>query len=267
MTFFDEIPRLRASGPTSLFNKKHTTMMKSILLPAALAASMAMSASASVVIYSNTNNPLGLNLSAGNIGGTSAELGDEVVMSLVPTAPLESFQFNFWASGFTGNPQIQARVRFYDNDGVPPIGAANPPGTGFFDSGLFPVTIQTAGGGAVVPGDVTYYNVLFTTDVAALTVPQDFTWSVQFFDLGSGEAGVPLYSPPTVGNNYTDYWYRDTTAIFPTWLLLGGAQTNWDFHAQFVMVPEPASVVMMSVIAVVGGLVAWRQRAKAKAIA
>jgi hypothetical protein len=57
---------------------------------------------------------------------------------------------------------------------------------------------------------------------------QTFTWAVSLNGLDTGEsAGLWIYTPPTVGNNYRDYWYKDGSG----WQLRAGAQAI-DFEAK-----------------------------------
>jgi hypothetical protein len=239
--------------------------MNSKHLAACLATTLGLASSASALVYDNYNSPLGINLNAGNTAGVSSWVGDEVVMdvSALPGAThvrLSSFQFQAYATGFTDGQNITARVRFYANDG-PLLGATPTPGSVLWDSNPFPITIQANPPGPVAPGDITYYNILFNADVNNRWVPEQFTWAVQFSDLGAGSAGVPLFSPPSIGGNFTDYWLNSGGG----WTLQGSPGFSYDFAAQFdgVAVPEPGSVVTMSCIAVLGGFVAWRKRVKA----
>ena len=63
-----------------------------------------------------------------NFDPTGHEVGDEVILATTtpqkPLIQLSQFQFNAFAQNFTANPFIDARVRFYQNDGAA-VGAAN----------------------------------------------------------------------------------------------------------------------------------------------
>ena len=230
------------------------------------------------VVYNNlapSSTDYTQRFNAGNTGGTSSLVGDEVTLGGPVTggagadhATLSLFQFDMWASGIASpvlNPaQIQAQVRFYANDGAP-LGTQGThlPGSTLWDSGLFPITIQNTSSTDVLPGDVTLYNIAFTTDVAGLVVPQDFTWAIQFSGLGAnGMAGPLLWDPNSVGSSYPDYWfYNDTTSA---WELRGAGSTIWNFASEFegTAVPEPAPILAMACVILVGGMVAWRARSK-----
>jgi hypothetical protein len=231
------------------------------------------------VVYSNYATP------SGALNPLGLEIGDQVVMGGPVTggaganmAALTRFQCEVYASGYTGNPQIQAQVRFYANDGTPQ-GTSPRPGSTLWNSGVFPIQLQTTTGGAV-DGLTTYYNLNFLSSdplsgLQNIIVPQVFTWSIQFSGLGGGDAGVVLYSPPTVGASSgipgsTDYWVK--TLIPNQWSLQGpgpGDPNMYDFGALFegTAVPEPAPMLTMACVIGLGGFVAWRSRFKARATA
>ena len=252
---------------------KTNILLTSLVLGTGLLATATLTAPAAVV-YDNYTTSVGVNLNSQGL-----QIGDEISLggpvTGVPGADhalLTRFQFNAWANDFTGNPTIQAQVRFYANDGAP-LGLANRPGTQLWDSGLFPILLQTTAGGPV-DGLTTYYNIDFlasdlSSGLQGVVVPKDFTWSVQFSSLGAGSAGVPLYSPPTVGNNFTDYWVNTGSPLFD-WTLRGGPPPGpYDFQASFegIAVPEPAPMLTMGCVIALGGFVAWRSRSKSRATA
>jgi hypothetical protein len=154
------------------------------------------------VLYWNFETDLGARFDPG-----SSEIGDEIVLAGAPPGNayvITNFSLNYWASNLSAGAQMQ--VRFYNNDG-PAYGAtASTPGTLLFDSGRFTI--------AALPGTYTERSMLvFDTDFGSgLRVPRSFTWTVQFFNLGvgasAGVGGVDLFSPPSIGLNYPDYWLR-----------------------------------------------------------
>jgi len=119
------------------------------------------------------------------------EVGDEIILGGTYDNVLATeFSFRYWTSDPL-DPNARAKVRFYLNDGpASSSGPLTPGATPFYDSGLF--TLTCCGGTGLL-----YPNVL---------VPHTFTWTIQFFNLGYGTAGIEIWSPPTIGNNYTDFW-------------------------------------------------------------
>jgi hypothetical protein len=177
------------------------------------------------------------------------EVGDQIVLGN-PERFLTYFDFEYWGANslnqysFAGN--VQARVRFYQNDGTLFNGYARP-GTMFYDSGWF---------GGFAPTDYQPFRatIYFTagTDFPSggLWIPDDeFTWSIQFQGMGATDTvGVDLYSPPEVGQNYPDYW--ENTDNLGSWTLLTNSVGPMDFGARMYGVPEPSSLVL----SLVGGL-------------
>jgi hypothetical protein len=145
------------------------------------------------------------------------------------------------------------RIRFYKNDGAlenPAIATSQKPNTLLWDSGLQPVN----------PG---YQKV--TLQVPKITVPDRFTWTVEFSNLpqdaGNG-AGLVLANPPTIGaalpgktstviGSYTDFWMLEEADIADSWTLQVfstnpnvGPQGN--FFAQVVTLANPNKVPVWS---------------------
>jgi hypothetical protein len=57
----------------------------------------------------------------------------------------------------------------------------------------------------------------------------DLTWTVQFQGMGATDSvGVDLFSPPVVGNDYTDYWQHDASG----WSLRAIGTVSSDFAAK-----------------------------------
>lgn len=138
------------------------------------------------------------------------------------------------------------RIRFYKNDGAlenPTIATSQKPNSLIWDSGLHPV--QSG------------YQ-MATLAVPQVTVPDRFTWTVEFFNLpqdSNNGAGLVLANPPTIGatlpgktstviGSYTDFWMLEEADIQDSWTLQifstnpnVGPQGN--FFAQVVTVANP----------------------------
>lgn len=169
--------------------------------------------------------------------GPSVEFGDQVILNTgaLPSAQLDRMTFQYSLSGgASGNlGDEQARIRLYANDGPD-----NKPGTLLFDTGAFNI-VSTTGSGSTI--QLSGLNA---------TVSQTFTWTILFSGVeGTESAGLALYSPPVVGNNFTDYWERNGT----DWTLKTIAGKDASFGAAFtgIAVPEPASIAWLSVYAAV----------------
>lgn len=133
------------------------------------------------VVYNNTTTPLNTRYAS------TAEFGDQIVLA-GSNRLLTNFTFEYFGLNFSGDEQ--ARFRIYRNDG-----AGGAPNTSIYDSGLFNVGATAA---ATLSFDLT------------LAVPDTFTWTVLFTGIGAGEsAGLDLFSPPTVGSDFSDYWEKN----------------------------------------------------------
>ena len=153
--------------------------------------------SSEALVYDNFTNSLNQNFDPG-----LAEAGNQVTLAGNERFP-SRFSVEYWATngtkaGLAGSVTIQ--VRFYNNDGPAlPTGEATP-GTVLFESR--PIAIGTTKKAALVLQDF---------QANALTplqgpLPSNFTWTVQFADLGNNDsAGVRLYGPPVVGQVTTNW--------------------------------------------------------------
>ncbi len=183
-------------------------------------------------VFSDSTTDLNLRFNPG-----INEVGDEIVLASDTGRYLSDSRFQYW--GVDLGAGAQAAVRFYANDGLPSMSGPNMPPTLQLDSdwlSIVPTNRATLG-----------FNDFVTGAAHPLTgpVPDDFTWTVQFRELGpSGSAGVDLYNPPTVGSDYKDYWYNDGTS----WDLMAATNgTPVNFAAQIQAVPEP-SVIWLSLL-------------------
>lgn len=180
--------------------KTHTQILRFLaLLPILAAATMSFAD----VVYDNST----LRSNPQRFGDSDFEFGEEIVLAGNGTYTVTNFQYEFFGFGpdFT-NGNVMVKLRFYENNG-----ASGTPGTLLYDSGFYPIP---ATGPA---GNVLEYAGLNTV------VPKNFTWTVEFVGLsiqsgvGLQSAGLDLYSFPTVGQTYDDYWERSGPDA--TWVL------------------------------------------------
>ena len=187
-------------------------------------------------IYSNSVNDLGVRFNPGTL-----EVGDQIKFAPGIERNVTYFDFEYWglnsASQYLFSGNVQARVRFYLNDGAPFNGYPTP-STILYDSGWFggfPTTETLYQGRATLT-----FSTPADFPSTGLTVPDEITWSVQFQGMSSTDTvGLDLYSPPTLGQNYPDYWEFSSGS----WSL----RTNtvpMDFGARFYAIPEPSSLVL-----------------------
>lgn len=208
---------------------------KAVLLAAGIFAGALTQTVRADLVYANTNNQTSF------IQNTlTYETGDEIILA-GSSRLATNFTFQFWSSGISSSTTVE--IRFYLNDGT---GGA--PGTMIWDSGADNLL-------AIDSGFSTTNGATLSYDMSVL-VPNDFTWTVQFENLGGGTAGVPIFTPPTVGGNYSDYWENNGTG----WLLKTNASTDMSFAATLqAAVPEP-STFALAIVGGIGFLLARRRR-------
>ena len=201
----------------------------------------ALNAGANNIVYNNSTGDLTTRFNPG-----ASEVGDEIQLgNLTGIDPIivTGFQMQYWGLNVGGS--ASAQVRFYANDGSPYDANTLMPGTMLWDSGVFGIGSTDR---ATLIWDVNELG-------GGVQVPDSFTWTVQFSNVGDGTAGVDLYSPPTVGSSYTDCWIK----VGDTWQINDSGEANLDFAAIIVAVPEPSMLLWL-----VGGaglvLVARRRR-------
>lgn len=178
------------------------------------------------VVYDNSVNDLSVNFNPG-----TNEVGDEIVLAGTDRY-VTNFIFQYYATNLVGNEEV--RVRFYKNDGPPSSSGPLTPGTVFYDSGFFNIGVFGATPRATLIFDRSTLQEYNGNDILA---PDSFTWSVQFRNMGGGGSfGETLYNPPTVGQNYNDYWDNTGTA----WQLKTNLSTGISFAARIeaTAVPE-----------------------------
>jgi hypothetical protein len=196
------------------------------------------------IVFDNTANDL---LARFNPSLPTGEFGDQINIIPGQGTFVTGFLFQYWGENFSGDEQ--ARVRFYANDG-PLFGGAATPGTLLYDSGAFPIA-------ATVRSTLNFdLNTLTVENLAPgyvqgqpLVVPSSFTWTVQFSGvdptinpLSPERAGTDIYTPPTVGSSYDDYWEKDPVNGWMTKTNQYFPQMN--FNARVEAVPEPNAIAL-----------------------
>jgi hypothetical protein len=198
-------------------------------------------------IYDNSANDLMARFSPG-----TTEVGDEILLA-GSERYLTNFSFEYYGTN-TASPgnasfagSVEARVRFYKNDGTPFNGYATP-GTIMYDSGWF------GGFGPTARSTLNFFaGTDFPLNGQFLDVSSNMTWSVQFRGMGATDTvGIDLYSPPVVGGNYPDFWDNSSG-----WQLMTNA-VPMNFAAKMeATVPEP-SALALSTFGGLGALVLVR---------
>lgn len=204
--------------------KAKSHLSKSVLL---LSASLALlnNASASTVFDNTaTANSLNRSFSPGN----GIEFGDQVFLS-GSDRRVTDFQFDYFLSS-TANGNEKAELFIYQNNGA----GGTAPGALLYRSGQFSLD---KGFQEVVAGGL------------SITVPNTFTWSVQFAGIDlSEQAGLLLYDPPTIGASFDDFWVHNTDGTWTTFTIDGGA-TAANFAARVTAVPEPTTYAFAAFMA------------------
>jgi hypothetical protein len=181
------------------------------------------------IVYDNSTTDLGRSFNPGN----GVEFGDEIT-TIGSGNIVTDFKFQYFLSQNAAGGET-AVLNFYKNDG-PPISRTLSDGT----------TIQVP-----TPGTLLYTSPVLTLGTGfqtaeasgiSVAVPNDFTWTVTFSGIGANEtAGLLLYSPPTVGSSFSDFWQKNS-GTWNTYLFDNGA-TPGNFAARVTAVPEPTTYV------------------------
>lgn len=180
------------------------------------------------VLYNNSTTDTGNSLSFVN-GET---IGDEIVMG--DPSPLDyvtDFSFEIYSSEsvFVGD-DVQMEVYLMQNNGTSFNGYPSP-NTVLYDSGLFSLETPQQFTGS----DVGTVNVDLSS--SPVTIPQDVTLAVEVTGLDAGDnLGIELFDPPTVGQNYDDYWLNNGS-----WgLYTNTVPTAFGAEVDGTAIPEPS---------------------------
>lgn len=213
------------------------------------------------VVYDNTT------VGSGSFYGTTTyytgsnlryEFGDEITLEgfgTIDALGVRGFEFAYTPSeSFIPDPDKQGYISFYALDG-PEITVAgktvSTPGTLLTG----PIGFQLFGGGG---GIVTFDPIVSGLSFLA---PRTFCWAVTFEGLASGEdVGLDIFTDPTVGTSYGDFWVR-TDEGWTLSVLPGGAVVNpANFYAKVLAIPEP-STMQLALLAGLGLLGSrWMRR-------
>lgn len=198
---------------------------------AALSANLVWSVSADT-IFDNSAHDLSTRFNPGTY-----EVGDQLVLA-GNARYLTNFSFEYWGTNTAaaGNPLfsglVQARVRFYRNDGPAFNGYASP-GTCFWTSPWFAIFPTTR--------NVLVFNAGLDFPSSGIYLPSsEMTWTVQFQGMSATDiAGIDFYSPAVTGADYPDYWQRGAGG--GSWsLMTNSVPTDFAATMQATLVPEPA---------------------------
>ncbi len=184
---------------------------------AAIVSLCVASTGAASIVYDNTVNPLG------EFFTDNREFGDEISLA-GSDREMTEFTFETFASGIPDD--TTATLSFYENDGSD-VGVATAPGTllGKFENAV-----------SVDAGTETH-----TLSGISIDVPDTFTWTVEFSNVGNGQAGLTLSSPVDVGGSFDDFWVK-TEGDWDTFRFPNG-NPDGNFTAQVTAVPEPSTML------------------------
>ncbi len=200
-------------------------------------------------IFDNSANDLSTRFNPGTY-----EVGDQIILA-GNARYLTNFSFEYWGTNTiaAGNPLfsglVQARVRFYKNDGAPFNGYAAP-GTCFWSSPWF----------SIFPTErnVLVFQAGLDFPASGIYLPSsDMTWTVQFQGMVATDiAGIDFYSPAVTGADYPDYWQRSSDS--GSWTLMtNSVATDFAGKMQATLVPEPAVPFVALIKNGPDGVVTW----------
>jgi hypothetical protein len=165
------------------------------------------------------------------------EVGDQIVLA-GHARYLTNFSFEYWGTNTAAadNPLfsglVQARVRFYKNDG-PPFNDYASPGTCLWSSPWFAI-FPTA-------RNVLVFHAGLDFPASGIYLPSsEMTWTIQFQGMGATDiAGIDFYSPAVSGADYPDYWQR-SSGMGDWTLMTNSVPTDFAARMEATLVPEPA---------------------------
>ena len=215
---------------------------------ATLCAGLAWSVSADT-IFDNSVNDLRTRFNPGTY-----EVGDQILLA-GNARYLTNFSFEYWGTNTAaaGNPLftglVQARVRFYKNDGPAFNGYASP-GTCFWTSPWF----------AIFPTErnVLVFKAGLDFPASGIYLPNsEMTWTVQFQGMSATDiAGIDFYSPAVTGSDYPDYWQRSSASASWT-LMTNSVPTDFAAKMDATLIPDPAIPFIALLKAGDNGIVTW----------
>ena len=188
---------------------------------AVIAAGSANAAQVPTIVYDNSVNPLN------KFFASQSEFGDQVASPAIGWL-MDTFTFEYFASGLAGTET--AKLRFYANDGDG-VGNFKAPGTLLYTSPDIPLF---NGNSPVTVTDLKALNIV---------IPPSFTWTVSVDGLAAGDTfGLKLYDPPVVGSSYDDIWQLQGA----NWGLVKVDGSTSNFGAQLIaVVPEPGTLSLL----------------------
>src|SRR6266699_2562149 len=160
--------------------------LKAILLSAGLCSLPNLCFSA--IVYDNSTT------SRTNYYPTTFEAGNQITLAGTDRT-LSQFSFSYFFSGATVSTQTWT-LRLYANNGI-----TNSPSTALYVGDPRPISLANS---------FNTETINFPLSSNLITLPETFTWTVQFSNLGAGQnAGLLLYGPPNVGSSFNDFWQKD----------------------------------------------------------
>jgi hypothetical protein len=203
---------------------------------ALLAATLVCGTSASAsIVYDNSATSLERYYPLAN----NVPVGDEIFLAGTDRI-VTDFRFELYLSPAASGDE-SLTLFFHQNDGLPPGDSPRKaPGTVLYQSD--PVSLQLG------------YQTIVASGMN-VGVPDNFTWSVVVNGLQAGEeAGLVLYSPPTVGSSYIDLWQQTGGS----WELL--LIDNATCAARVTAVPEPGTYALAALGLAIVGFARFRRR-------